>query len=179
MDSLEYFDPYTSYDLHWFPYEITNCKNLKDSRISIRTLYGNYKNRMEFPRLDHNPVRYHGDVVYCSICKKELTYETTNQLWITLRIGTDTVPLLVNLCSKKCEETLPEPPDNYVKFPHKGGGNLIQPPDENQMWKLEIEKRNKEKSTVEQKTVISKESKSKNGSHKFKTFKIIKKLWEK
>jgi hypothetical protein len=24
MESLEYFDPYTSYDLHWFPYEITN-----------------------------------------------------------------------------------------------------------------------------------------------------------
>lgn len=34
MDSLEYFDPYTSYDLHWLPYEITNCKKLKDSRIS-------------------------------------------------------------------------------------------------------------------------------------------------
>jgi hypothetical protein len=29
MQSLEDFDPYTSYDLHWFPYEILHCKNLK------------------------------------------------------------------------------------------------------------------------------------------------------
>src|ERR1044072_9112270 len=44
MESLEYFDPYTSYDLHWFPYEIINCKKLKDSRVSSRALYGNFKN---------------------------------------------------------------------------------------------------------------------------------------
>lgn len=25
MESLEYFDPYTSYSLHWFPFEIVNC----------------------------------------------------------------------------------------------------------------------------------------------------------
>ncbi len=29
MTSLEYFDPYTSYDLHWFPYEIIKCLKLK------------------------------------------------------------------------------------------------------------------------------------------------------
>jgi hypothetical protein len=51
MEALEYFDPYTSYDLHWFPYEITKCKNLKDSRVSTRALYGNWKNRMGFPQL--------------------------------------------------------------------------------------------------------------------------------
>ena len=38
MEALEYFDPYTSYYLHWFPYEITKCKNLKDSRVSTRAL---------------------------------------------------------------------------------------------------------------------------------------------
>ena len=104
MESLEYFDPYTSYNLHWFPYEITNCKNLKDSRISTRALYGNYKNRMGFPRLDHNPVRYHGDKVLCSICKKEMTYNETNQLWITLKIGTDMVPLLVNFRTRSVRQ---------------------------------------------------------------------------
>ena len=28
MESLEEFIPYTSYRLHWFPYEITRCKKL-------------------------------------------------------------------------------------------------------------------------------------------------------
>lgn len=130
MESLEYFDPYTSYDLHWLPYEITECQKLKNSRISTMVFYGNYKNRMSFPRLDHNPVRYHGPKVLCSICKKEMTYAETNQLWVTLRIGTDVVPLLANLCSTKCEEALGKPPEHYVQYPHKGGSGLVQPPGE-------------------------------------------------
>jgi hypothetical protein len=32
MSSLENFDPYTSYRLHWLPYEITRCPNLRSSR---------------------------------------------------------------------------------------------------------------------------------------------------
>lgn len=181
MESLEYFDPYTSYDLHWFPYEITNCKRLKDSRISTRALYGNYKNRMGFPRLDHNPVRYHGDNVYCSICKKEMTYEETNQLWITLRIGTDIVPLLTNLCSMKCKESLPEPPENYLRFPHKGGSNLVQPADQATMLEMEIKKREKENSNVEQQQQNErlKESTTINWGKRFKTIKLIRKIWEK
>ena len=89
MASLEYLDVYTSYDLHWLPYEVAHCRQLRDSRI---------------------------------------TYEETNQLWVTLRIGTDIVPLLANVCSIECEERLPKPPENYVQFPHKGGGKLVQPP---------------------------------------------------
>lgn len=100
MESLEYFDPYTSYDLHWFPYEITNCKNLKDSRVSTRVLYGNYKHRKLFPSLDNNhPVRYCEDKTKCSVCKKEIDYSVTNQLWISLRIGTDVLPLLMRIKS--------------------------------------------------------------------------------
>lgn len=143
MESLEYFDAYTSYDLHWLPYEITACKKLKESRISTRALYGNYKNRMGFPRLDHNPVRYHGSKVHCSICNREMTYAETNQLWITLRVGSDDVPLLANLCSSTCEQALRKPPENYVQNPHKGGSGLVQPPDEQEMWRLEMERREK------------------------------------
>src|SRR4051794_934109 len=51
MTSLEEFDPYTSYRLHWLPYEITRCQNLKRSRVSPRALFGNYKYRPPFPRL--------------------------------------------------------------------------------------------------------------------------------
>jgi len=130
MTALEYFDPYTSYDLHWFPYEIMHCKQLKDSRTSTRTLYGNYKNRLIFPDLRDNPVRYVGDTVLCSVCKKEISYAHTNQVWISLWVGTDVLPLLANLCSKECESQLPQPPPDYLPFPHKGGTDLQQPDDE-------------------------------------------------
>ncbi|WP_375182268.1 hypothetical protein, partial [Chryseobacterium sp.] len=94
MEALEYFDVYTSYDLHWFPYEIIHCKNLKDSRMSTRAVYGNYRNRMGFPDLSQNPVRYSGETVQCSVCRKTMSYEQTNQLWISLWVGTDVMPLL-------------------------------------------------------------------------------------
>ena len=60
MDALEEFDPYTSYRLHWFPYEITRCANLKDSRVSTRALYGNHKYRPPFAKLPQTDV---GEVV--------------------------------------------------------------------------------------------------------------------
>lgn len=187
MKSLEYFDPYTSYNLHWFPYEITDCKHLKDSRISTRALLGNYKNRMPFPSLEGNPVRYYGAELNCSICKKEITYSTTNQLWITLRIGTDTVPLLANVCSKDCEQKLPKPPENYVRHPHKGGKDLIQPMDENEQFKIRYEElqrkralENKESKTEEKQSA----KKNDKGSQKFdisklKPIKLVRKIWEK
>ncbi len=126
MTALEYFDPYTSYDLRWFPFEITNCKNLKDSRVSTRALFGNYKNRKPFPDLKDNPVRYFGDKVYCSICKNELTYDEVNQVWISVNVGTDVLPLLANLCSNECEKKLPAPPIGYIPYAHKGGPEAKQ-----------------------------------------------------
>ncbi|OXB18719.1 hypothetical protein [Flavobacterium reichenbachii] len=177
MESLEYFDPYTSYNLHWFPYEITKCKNLKDSRVSTRTLYGNSKNRMDFPRLNHNPVRYLGDTVNCSICSKTMAYEQTNQLWISLRVGTDILPLLTNLCSKECENKLPIPPENYIQFAHKGGADLKQPLDENQLFELEMKNYKNEQSenVIETKPIENSEI-SKN--KRFPLLKLIRKIFE-
>lgn len=127
MSSLEYFDVYTSYKLHWFPYEIAYCKNLKDSRVSTRATYGNFKNKMAFPQLNSNPIRSSSEYLSCSICKKTIDYNQTNQLWISLVIGTDVMPLLVNSCSAKCEALLPKPPEGYIQFAHKGGSELQQP----------------------------------------------------
>jgi len=169
MEALEYFDPYTSYDLHWFPYEISNCKNLKDSRVSTRTLYGNFKNRMGFPKLIHNPVRYLGDTVKCSICNKVMSYSETNQLWISLWVGTDVLPLLTNLCSKECENKLPEPPKGFVQFPHKGGSELTQP-----TYK-EWEDAHTTKITLAE---IKQEDETDN-KKEFKLLKLIKKIWDK
>ena len=168
MESLEYFDPYTSYDLHWFPYEIINCKKLKDSRVSTRALFGNFKNRMKFPLLTHNPVRHFGETVKCSNCKKEISYEQTNQLWISLRVGTDTLPLLANLCSTECEEKLPKPEIGYIQFPHKGGSELKQPT--NKEWE-ELMTQKHEQQKLEIKTEI-------NLENEHKLLKLIRKIWE-
>lgn len=125
LESLEEFTPYTSYKLHWFPYEILRCTNLKESTISTRALYGNYKHRPPFPRLP----QLHPTVVpqTCSVCNSPLATESVQQVWISLRVATDVVPLLVHACSDNCIAQLPTPPDNYVQAPHQGGLSLQQP----------------------------------------------------
>ena len=167
MESLEYFDPYTSYDLKWFPYEITKCKKLKDSRISTRALFGNFKNRKAFPLLDHNPVTYFENNIKCSVCEKEITQEETNQMWITLQVGTDTIPMLVNLCSHECELKLPEPAKGYVDKPHKGGSELKQP------TRAEWEKAN----TVKIPKADLKKMTEESVTEKPKFLKLIRKIW--
>jgi hypothetical protein len=127
MEGLEKFIPYTSYDLHWFPYEITYCKNIKDSIVSTRAIYGNYKGTMMFPSLEGNPVRYHTPTIRCSHCRKEMPQEETDQYWISLVVGTDVLPLLVNVCSEECRNNLPTPPTNYFQYPHKGGVEMGLP----------------------------------------------------
>lgn len=182
MEALEYFDPYTSYSLHWFPYEITKCKNLRDSRVSTRVLYGNRKNRMEFPDLTYNPVRYSGDTINCSVCCKTMTYEQTNQLWISLMVGTDILPLLTNLCSKECENKLPIPPKNYIQFPHKGGRGLTQPLTEDGLFELEMKKYEDGQSNgvvetnqaINIGTQLDKQTEKKG----FPMLRLIRKIWE-
>ncbi|WEK69962.1 MAG: hypothetical protein P0Y62_00145 [Candidatus Chryseobacterium colombiense] len=171
MTSLEYFDPYTSYDLHWFPYEIIKCLKLKESRVSTRALYGNFKNRKAFPDLTNNPVKYESEIIRCSVCEKEITYEQTNQKWITLRVGTDDLPLLVNLCSIECEDNLPEPKKGYVGKPHKGGLNLKQPTYE------EWEKENI--ITFEEWNEKEKAKNKSNENEPIKFLTLIRKIWKK
>ncbi len=181
MESLKYFEPYCSYHLHWLPYEIINCKNLKDSTVSTRALYGNYKYRRPFPDLTHNPVRYEGDTVKCSICKKEMSYQETEQFWISLVVGSDVLPLLANLCSEECKNKLPIPPEGYVSYAHKGGENLVQPPDEDNLSDMEMEKKTEEEQSIlppiEKQTEII-QDKDVSFSD-FPLLKLIRKIWEK
>lgn len=182
MEALEYFDPYTSYNLHWFPYEITKCKNLKDSRVSTRILYGNYKNRMGFPDLAHNPVRYFGDTVNCSVCNKVITYDQTNQLWISLLVGTDILPLLTNLCSKECESKLPIPPKDYLRFPHKGSSAFVYQFSEDELFDLEVEYYEKSKSdsltNLEETQNNKNPLKNKSEVSQFPLLKLMRKIWD-
>jgi hypothetical protein len=127
MASLEELDLYTSYRLHWMPFEVTRCLKLKKTRFSTRVLYGNYKHRPPFPRLNTSESKSNAQSANCSVCRKQLTPDSTLQAWISVRVGTDVLPLLANLCSNACIRRLPPPARGYVDHPHTGGLDLIQP----------------------------------------------------
>ncbi|MFD5437824.1 leucine-rich repeat domain-containing protein [Kitasatospora sp. NPDC127067] len=142
MRSLEEFTPYTSYRLHWFPYEITRCAGLRRSTVSTRAVYGNYKRRPPFPRLlattaaqgvdfeDLDPGVWGAAVIRtCSVCDQHIEGVNLRQAWISLRTsGADVLPLLVNACSTACIDALPVPAEGYVQAPHAGGPGVEQPP---------------------------------------------------
>ncbi|MFI8242541.1 leucine-rich repeat domain-containing protein [Streptomyces sp. NPDC085866] len=141
MSSLEEFTPYTSYRLHWFPYEITRCSQLARSTVSTRALFGNFKLRPPFPRLQPSQdsvadldlteldARRWGTTVIrgCSVCDRPIEQSGLHQVWVSMRVATDVLPLLVNACSAACVSALPFGAEEYVQLPHKGG-RVRQPP---------------------------------------------------
>ncbi|MER6366095.1 leucine-rich repeat domain-containing protein [Kitasatospora sp. NPDC001527] len=142
MTSLEEFTPYTSYRLHWFPYELTRCPGLRRSTVSTRALYGNEKYRARFPGLAAAPGAAAGldltdldpgvwgatAIRTCSVCDGPVDGATLRQVWISRRTsGADVLPLLVNACSAECVDALPAPAEGYVPVPHTGGPDLVQP----------------------------------------------------
>ena len=120
MESIEDFDIYTSYQINWLLFEISRCKKLKESTMSIRTLYGNYKTNLRFPSLENQQVYDEGKVTRRSICNEEITDAPLDQYWLTLRIGTDDAPLLVTVCSQSCYFELPSSSIGYYSGSHKG-----------------------------------------------------------
>ncbi|WP_234438635.1 hypothetical protein [Streptomyces sp. NRRL S-340] len=135
MTSLEEFTPHTSYRLHWFPYEITRCRKLARSTVSTRALFGNYKLRPPFPRLQPSldsvadldpenldPRRWGATVTHrCSVCDRPIEQSGLHQVWISLRVATDVLPLLVNACSAACVAALPGGARDHIPTPRKGG----------------------------------------------------------
>jgi hypothetical protein len=109
MSSLEILDIYKSYQLHYFPFELTRCSLLKDSRISTRTLFGNYKRFAPFPDLLDPSIGASLRVLApkdCSVCGVEISEELGLARWTTRWVGTDFVPLLVVACSSACVDAL-------------------------------------------------------------------------
>jgi hypothetical protein len=122
MSSLRELDIYTSYSLHWLPYEVTRCANLSASRMSTRALYGNRNTRLPFPRLSA-PI----DVLLlatCSVCDQPFDARTPQPFWTTQRVGTDYVPLLIHSCSNACIDPVPSAPSGFFERPHKGSGGV-------------------------------------------------------
>lgn len=143
MRSLEEFTPYTSYRLHWFPYEITRCPGLQRSTVSTRAIYGNFKRRPPFPQLrtspdasknvdleDLDPGVWGATAIRtCSVCDGPVEPDSLRQAWISLHVfGFDVMPLLVNACSTACIDALPRPAEGYVQTAHTGGPDIDQPP---------------------------------------------------
>jgi hypothetical protein len=131
MTALEYLDVYTSYRLHFFPYELTRCKSLRRSRVSTRALYGNCNHRPPFPHLKLPENRDALSLVtpaFCSVCARPLSDSKPVRRWITLSLGTDYMPLLVTACSMDCIKSLPTPHPDYVQEAHTGGHHIVQPP---------------------------------------------------
>ncbi|XVU21325.1 leucine-rich repeat domain-containing protein [Actinoplanes sp. CA-054009] len=141
MSSLELFEPYTSHRLHWYPYELTRCTRLRDSTVSTRALYGNFKHRPPFPAL--RPVTTAAEAAFdalepgiwgaeavhtCSVCDQPIG-SRLHQVWISNGVGTDVLPLLVNACSPACIDALPKPARDHVRTVHTGGPDVVQPPD--------------------------------------------------
>jgi hypothetical protein len=125
MTALSNLDVYTSYSLHWLPYEITRCSALNESRVSTRALYGNIKTRLPFPRLS-SPV----DTLMpqtCSVCDDAFREGGVQVLWTTQRVATDVVPLLIHSCSSACTSLIPDAPEGYYPRPHRGGGGVGMP----------------------------------------------------
>ncbi|MFF4352504.1 leucine-rich repeat domain-containing protein [Streptomyces sp. NPDC001530] len=135
MSSLEAFSLYTSYRLHWFPYEITRCLKLTRSTVSTRALFGNYKLRPPFPHLrppqdsvaeldlaDLDPQRWGATAIHhCSVCDRPIEQGALHQVWVSLRVATDVLPLLVSACSSACASALPAGAEGYIPSPHRGG----------------------------------------------------------
>ncbi|HSY17874.1 MAG TPA: hypothetical protein VK815_06040 [Candidatus Acidoferrales bacterium] len=127
MEDLEELDIYTSYRLHWLPYEVTRCTKLRRSRASTRALYGNYKYRPPFPRIGNDKSKAEFSSNNCSVCGQRCPKAYSQQVWISLRVGADVFPLLVNACSQTCIGRLPHPAKDYVDRPHTGGLDVKQP----------------------------------------------------
>jgi hypothetical protein len=140
MSALENLDVYTSYSLHWLPYEVLRCQRLASSRMSTRALYGNRNTRLPFPRLA-KPVEALIPGT-CSVCDRAFGETGPEVFWMTLRVGTDIVPLLVHSCSRDCTLSIPKPPKHYFERPHKGGRGVGMPdvwdPSRGKFWSTDV-----------------------------------------
>ncbi|KQW79617.1 hypothetical protein [Brevundimonas sp. Root1279] len=125
MSALKELDVYTSYGLHWLPYEVLRCSNLRSSRMSTRALYGNRRTGLPFPRL--REVSASLAPATCSVCNQPFGERAPRPYWTTQRVGTDFVPLLAHTCSDDCTASIPDAPPGYFPRPHKGGGGVGMP----------------------------------------------------
>jgi uncharacterized protein (TIGR02996 family) len=125
LPELTKLEPYTLYNLHYYPYELARAPQLRLSTVSTRALYGNFKFRPPFPLLaprdEPMPPRP------CSVCDAPFEDRGRHRYWTSRRVASDVMPLLINACSAACLANALPPSDGYVAKPHRGGPNVQQP----------------------------------------------------
>lgn len=111
-------------------------RNLKSSTVSTRLIFGNFKYRPAFPALRQGPLPPGSpdpglwgpdSVTSCSVCDGPVTEWGVRQAWLSARVATDVLPLLVNACSDACVAELPPGAEGHVRVPHSGGLGVVQP----------------------------------------------------
>lgn len=111
--------------LHWFPFELSRMANVRIT-VSAHALYGNHRHRPTFPQL--LPKKVPPATRPCSVCSESFDDQGRARVWISLPVGDDVLPLLVQACSLRCLQRLPHAPPRYLPGPHTGGLALQQPP---------------------------------------------------
>jgi len=56
-----------------------------------------------------------------------MAWQETNQLWVSLSVGTDVQPLLANICSTECESAFLHHLKIIFLTPNKGSTQLKHP----------------------------------------------------
>jgi len=153
LKNLYELDLYTSYALHYLPYEVTRCSALADSRFSIRALFGNGKTNMALPllpdwqaasqsgvgagevyallqrcgclSLEAETVMSFLDWNRCSVCKRWYLHDAGSYTWSHCHIGTDTQALLAFCCSARCAKQV----KNQIRFDSRSGKNEALKPE--------------------------------------------------
>jgi hypothetical protein len=65
----------------------------------------------------------------CSVCGGSFAEWGIRQVWLSAKIATDVLPLLVNACSAACIEALLPGANQHVQVPHADGTDVVQPED--------------------------------------------------
>ena len=60
-------------------------------------------------------------ITSCSVCGGPVPERGVRQVWLSARVATDVLPLLVNACSDACVGVLPQGAEGHVRVPHPGG----------------------------------------------------------
>eukprot|EP00931_Biecheleriopsis_adriatica_P065135 TRINITY_DN39768_c0_g1_i1.p1 TRINITY_DN39768_c0_g1~~TRINITY_DN39768_c0_g1_i1.p1 ORF type:complete len:473 (+),score=40.92 TRINITY_DN39768_c0_g1_i1:23-1420(+) len=127
LTELQELDLYTSYGLHYLPYEVIHCTSLRTSRFSTRALYNNCKNGLPLPELPAFPsgrpqmpwrllcvlrrklpaaaarsVFQCIGLERCSVCRQRFLSPYTCFTWCYTLIATDCQALLARCCSASC-----------------------------------------------------------------------------
>jgi hypothetical protein len=63
----------------------------------------------------------------CSVCDAMFDDRGRHRYWISRRVASDVMPLLINACSAECLANALPPSEGYVAKPHRGGPNVQQP----------------------------------------------------